>query len=78
MNDSADRGERLIAATLASGLLANSSKKTTSRAQEHLLKPRWRSISSVWMHSASRGRSARHGKDGLVGYLVGAPAAEDQ
>ena len=33
MNDSADRDERLIAATLSSGLLANSSKETTSRAQ---------------------------------------------
>jgi len=33
VNDSAHRDERLIAATLASGLLANSSKETTSRAQ---------------------------------------------
>jgi hypothetical protein len=33
MDDSADCDERLIAATLASGLLANASKETTTRAQ---------------------------------------------
>lgn len=33
MDDSADADERLIAATLASGLLANASKETTTRAQ---------------------------------------------
>jgi hypothetical protein len=33
MDDSADSDERLIAATLASGLLANASKETTTRAQ---------------------------------------------
>jgi hypothetical protein len=36
MNDSADRDERLIAATLASGLLANSSKETDLARPEHL------------------------------------------
>jgi hypothetical protein len=33
MDDNADTDERLIAATLASGLLANASKETTTRAQ---------------------------------------------
>ena len=33
MDDSAHSDERLIAATLASGLLANASKETTTRAQ---------------------------------------------
>jgi hypothetical protein len=33
MGDSADADERLIAATLASGLLSNASKETTTRAQ---------------------------------------------
>jgi hypothetical protein len=33
MDDSAYSDERLIAATLASGLLANASKETTTRAQ---------------------------------------------
>lgn len=33
MDDGAHSDERLIAATLASGLLANASKETTTRAQ---------------------------------------------
>jgi hypothetical protein len=33
MSDNAHADERLIAATLASGLLANASKETTTRAQ---------------------------------------------
>jgi hypothetical protein len=33
MDDSANSDDRLIAATLASGLLANASKETTTRAQ---------------------------------------------
>jgi hypothetical protein len=33
MDGSVDTDERLIAATLASGLLANASKETTTRAQ---------------------------------------------
>ena len=34
MDDSAEIDERLIAATLAGGLLANASKEPTTRAQE--------------------------------------------
>jgi hypothetical protein len=33
MDDGSDSDERLVAATLASGLLANASKETTTRAQ---------------------------------------------
>ena len=57
MDDNADTDERLIAATLASGLLANASKETTTRAQGHRLRQPWRSTSNVWMHCVMPGKS---------------------